>query len=251
MKDIILELNNISVSFDGFKALQNVNLEVEENSIHFLIGPNGAGKTTLLDIICGKTKASEGEVAFGSAGNIIGKKEHHIVALGISRKFQAPSVFVNLTVYENMEIAIKQRRTINNLIFGKLSSKQIESINETLKTVELLEHRNRNAGELSHGQKQWLEIAMLLVQAPKLLLLDEPVAGMGKKETEKTGQLLREISKKCSVLVVEHDMDFVKKYATKVNVLHEGKNLCEGSVDKVQNDPMVMEVYIGRSEKSA
>lgn len=251
MKDIILELNNISVSFDGFKALQNVNLEVEENSIHFLIGPNGAGKTTLLDIICGKTKASEGEVSFGNAGNIIGKKEHNIVSLGISRKFQAPSVFANLTVYENMEIAIKQRRTINNLIFGKLSNKQIQSINETLKTVELLEHRDRNAGELSHGQKQWLEIAMLLVQEPKLLLLDEPVAGMGKKETEKTGQLLRKISKTCSVLVVEHDMDFVKKYATMVTVLHEGKNLCEGSVDKVQNDPMVMEVYIGRSEKSA
>lgn len=251
MKDIILQLNNISVSFDGFKALQNVNLTVHEGDIHFLIGPNGAGKTTLLDIICGKTKPTEGEVIFGNIRNLQHKKEHQIARAGISRKFQAPSVFVNLTVFENMELFIKQDRGIVSNLIKKLDKNKIDIIEETLAMVNLVEYKDRLAGELSHGQKQWLEIAMLLVQEPKLLLLDEPVAGMGKSETEKTGQLLKKISKKCTVLIVEHDMEFMKNFATTVSVLHEGKNLCEGSVDEIQNDPRVLEVYIGRSDKSA
>lgn len=251
MKDVILELNNISVSFDGFKALQQVNLKVQKGDIHFLIGPNGAGKTTLLDIICGKTKPTEGEMRFNSVNNLNKKKEYEIVELGIGRKFQAPSVFMNLTVFENMELSIKQERGIIPTLFKKTSSEKEDKILEILETVNLIEYKDVLAGALSHGQKQWLEIAMLLVQEPKMLLLDEPVAGMGKSETEKTGQLLKKISKQCTVLVVEHDMEFMRRFATKVNVLHEGKNLCEGTVDKVQNDPRVLEVYIGRGDIDA
>lgn len=251
MKNTILQLNNISVSFDGFKALQNVNLKVQEGDIHFLIGPNGAGKTTLLDIICGKTRPSEGEVVFGNIKHLENKKEHQIARVGIGRKFQAPSVFINLTVLENMELFIKQNRGIISSLFKKLDKEKGNKIEDTLSIVNLIEYKDKLAGELSHGQKQWLEIAMLLVQEPKLLLLDEPVAGMGKSETEKTGQLLRQISKQCTVLIVEHDMEFMRNFATTVSVLHEGKNLCEGTVDEVQNDPRVLEVYIGRSDKSA
>jgi len=251
MKETILELKNISVSFDGFKALQEVNLSVKEGDIHFLIGPNGAGKTTLLDIICGKTRPADGEIIFGDVKHLYNRKEHEIVALGIGRKFQAPSVFVNLTVFENMEISIKQERGIIPALFRKISGEKIQKILDTLTTVNLIEYKDMLAGSLSHGQKQWLEIAMLLVQEPKLLLLDEPVAGMGKSETEKTGQLLRKISRQCTVLIVEHDMEFMRRFATTVSVLHEGKNLCAGTVDEVQNDPKVMEVYIGRGEKSA
>lgn len=251
MSKTVLELKNISVTFDGFKALQNVCLSVKEGDIHFLIGPNGAGKTTLLDIICGKTKALEGEIIFGDVKNMQNKKEHEIAALGIGRKFQNPSVFSNLTVFENMELFIKQDRGILYNLLNKIDNEKKEKILETLKTVSLLEHKDTLAGALSHGQKQWLEIAMLLVQDPKLLLLDEPVAGMGKSETEKTGQLLRKISKQCTVLIVEHDMEFMRKFATTVSVLHEGKNLCAGTVDEVQNDSRVLEVYIGRSDKSA
>lgn len=251
MSEEILQLNNISVSFDGFKALQNVNLKVKKGDIHFLIGPNGAGKTTLLDIICGKTKPNDGHIVFGKRKHLNNKKEHQIAKAGISRKFQTPSVFVNLTVMENMELFTNQNRGIVSNLFKKLDSEKIRNIEETLTVVNLIEYKNRPAGELSHGQKQWLEIAMLLVQEPELLLLDEPVAGMGKSETEKTGQLLRKISEKCTVLIVEHDMEFMTKFATTVSVLHEGKNLCSGDVDTVQNDPKVLEVYIGRSEKSA
>lgn len=179
------------------------------------------------------------------------KKEYEVVTLGIGRKFQAPSVFVNLTVFENMELSIKQERGIIPTLFKKMSKEKIDKIIETLAIVNLIEYKDMLAGALSHGQKQWLEIAMLLVQDPKLLLLDEPVAGMGKSETEKTGQLLRKISKQCTVLIVEHDMEFMRRFATTVSVLHEGKNLCAGTVDEVQNDSKVMEVYIGRGDKSA
>ncbi|MBP2032329.1 urea transport system ATP-binding protein [Clostridium algifaecis] len=247
----ILDIEGISVDFQGFKALTDVNISVKYNEIHFLIGPNGAGKTTLLDIICGKTRATSGKILF-KGSDIRKKKEYEINRIGIGRKFQAPSVFVNLTVYENMELAVKQNRGIMSIILSSISYEQKKKIMDILNTINLFSEMDKLAGSLSHGQKQWLEIGMLLVQEPELLLLDEPVAGMGKSETQKTGELLKKISKKCSILIVEHDMEFVRNFADTVSVLHEGKNLCEGSVEKVQSDPRVMEVYIGRgSEKSA
>lgn len=247
----ILEVKDVSAVFDGFKALTNVNINVKYNEVHFLIGPNGAGKTTLLDIICGKTKCSSGKIIYKNSTDVTKEKDYEIVKMGIGRKFQAPSIFSNLSVYENMELALKERRNIIKAIFSKFKGND-KSILDILSTVNLLEHKDKNAGALSHGQKQWLEIAMLLLQKPELLLLDEPVAGMGKSETEKTGKLLKEISKHCSVIVVEHDMEFVKNFADTVSVLHEGKNLCDGSVEEVQNNEKVREVYIGRgSELSA
>lgn len=251
MNENILEVQDVSAVFDGFKALTNVNINVKYNEVHFLIGPNGAGKTTLLDIICGKTKCSSGKITYKNSTDITKEKDYEIVKLGIGRKFQAPSIFSNLSVYENMELALTERRNIIKAIFSKFKRND-KSILDILNTVNLLEHKDKNAGSLSHGQKQWLEIAMLLLQKPELLLLDEPVAGMGKSETEKTGKLLKQISKNCSVLVVEHDMEFVKNFADTVSVLHEGKNLCNGSVEEVQNNERVREVYIGRgSELSA
>ncbi|QNK39111.1 urea ABC transporter ATP-binding protein UrtD [Caproicibacter fermentans] len=245
MSDTILSLENISVTFDGFKAIQNVSTKIRQGELRFFIGPNGAGKTTLLDVICGKVKPVSGSVVF-KGRKILKKKENEIVNIGIGRKFQVPSVFASLTVYENMQLSCAPRKTLLNSLLGRETPCEKEAIGKVLVKTGLADYKNEIAGTLSHGQKQWLEIAMLLVTGHSLLLMDEPVAGMGRAETDKTGELLREVSKTCSIIVVEHDMEFVRNFASSVTVLHEGKVLCEGPMEKVQNDPRVIDVYLGR-----
>lgn len=248
----ILEVQDVTVEFDGFRVLENLNFDVAYGEIHFLIGPNGAGKTTLLDIITGKTRPRRGRVIFDGQINTTTTPEHKIVGLGVSRKFQTPSIFSVLTVYQNLEAAIGFSEASWQL-FRKVRPEQIATIQTVLNRIGLTHKANKPAGSLSHGEKQWLEIGMLLTQKPKLLLLDEPVAGMTKQEREKTGQLLQLINKEqnCSVLVVEHDMHFVRQFASKVTVLHQGKLLREGTVEEVQNDEQVIEVYIGRKREKS
>ena len=212
----------------------------------FFIGPNGAGKTTLLDTICGFTKPTSGKIIYNEKYDVTKYKEYELVNIGIGRKFQVPSVFKSLTVYENMELAIKKNRNILASLFEKVTKQENQKIDEILTLIDLKEQRDMIASDLSHGQKQWLEIGMLLAQDLKLILLDEPVAGMGRRETTKTGELLKKISKHCTIIVVEHDMQFVRDYATKVTVLHEGAILDEGNVLDVQNNPKVISVYLGR-----
>lgn len=251
-KNVVLEIKGIGVTFDGFHALADVNIDVERNKIHFFIGPNGAGKTTLLDIICAKTKPTEGSVLYYPDRDrekkirLTGMKEYKIVTEGIGRKFQVPSVFVNLTVLDNMILSLKGHKGVMDSIFFKLTKEQIELIDTTLKKVGLENRKDIKAGSLAHGEKQWLEIAMQLVQKPNIIMLDEPAAGMGKPETFKTGEILKEIKKDCTIIVVEHDMDFVKQVADKVTVLHEGKVLMEGNIHDVLADEMVQAVYLGR-----
>ncbi len=246
----IIKLDKISVSFDGFKALTDVDIDVKENTIHFFIGPNGAGKTTLLDIICGKTKPTAGKVMYypseGKGIQLTGTKEYKIVGLGIGRKFQVPSVFTNLTVQDNMELSLKNGRRVFESIFAKATNEELERIDEILEMIDLKDKKDILAKNLAHGQKQWLEIGMLLVQKPKVIMLDEPVAGMGKPETYKTGEILKKIKESCTVIVVEHDMEFVKIYSDRVTVMHEGKVLMEGDVDSVLSDETVQKVYLGR-----
>ncbi|OLQ49825.1 urea ABC transporter ATP-binding protein UrtD [Bacillus licheniformis] len=242
----ILTCRDVKVEFDGFWALQGADITVQERDIHFLIGPNGAGKTTLLDIICGKTKPHSGEVLF-QTNELTKAREYQIAKLGIARKFQAPSVFTQLTVFENLELAMKQKKTILSLLTARMTKQQSDRIMVILRLVGLDEKRDITAGGLSHGQKQWLEIGMQLAMEPKLLLLDEPIAGMTGKEREKTGALLEEIAKTCSVLIVEHDMDFVRSFSRKVTVMHEGKVLCEGSMNDITSNEEVAAVYLGRS----
>ena len=248
--DYVLEINNISVCFDGFYALTEVKTKVKRNSIHFFIGPNGAGKTTLLDIICAKTKPTSGTVMYYPKGKdairLTGMKEYKIVQAGVGRKFQVPSVFVNLTVEENMILSLKGHKGIMDSIFRKPSDDDKHQIYKTLEKVGLEDKKDVRAGSLAHGQKQWLEIAMQLVQKPEIIMLDEPAAGMGKPETFRTGEILKEIKKECTIIVIEHDMDFVKQAADIVTVLHEGKLLMEGSIDEVLADKTVQAVYLGR-----
>lgn len=250
----VLEINSISVCFDGFYALTEVKTAVKRNTIHFFIGPNGAGKTTLLDIICAKTKPSSGTVIFYPQNRapvrLTGMKEYKIVTEGVGRKFQVPSVFVNLTVEENMMLSLKGHKGIMDSIFRKPSKEDMENIFATLKKVGLESRAKVRAGSLAHGEKQWLEIAMQLLQKPEIIMLDEPAAGMGKPETFKTGEILKEIKKECTVIVIEHDMDFVKQAADIVTVLHEGKLLMEGSVSDVLADKTVQAVYLGRGGES-
>lgn len=249
-QDTVLKIKNVSVVFDGFQALTDVNVKVKRNSIHFFIGPNGAGKTTLLDIICAKTKPAEGNVSFypadGEKVRLTGMKEYKIVKEGVVRKFQVPSVFVNLTVEENMELSLKGNKGVGQSVFHRTSEEEKALIDETLKKVGLEKRKDILAGSLAHGEKQWLEIAMQFVQKPEIILLDEPAAGMGKPETFKTGELLKEIKKECTIIVVEHDMDFVKQIADCVTVLHEGKVLMEGDIHQVLADETVQAVYLGR-----
>ena len=252
----VLQIKNISVVFDGFQALTDVNVNVKRNTIHFFIGPNGAGKTTLLDIICAKTKPTGGDVRFYSASgeekHLTGMKEYRIVNEGVVRKFQVPSVFVNLTVFENMELSLRGSKGVWQSIFHKTTKEENEWIEETLEKVGLKNRQHVPAGALAHGEKQWLEIAMQFVQKPEIIMLDEPAAGMGKPETFRTGELLQEIKKDCTIIVVEHDMDFVKQVADCVTVLHEGKVLMEGNVHEVLADKTVQAVYLGRGgEKDA
>ena len=244
----VLESKKITVEFSGFKAISNLDFKVTNNKVHFLIGPNGAGKTTLLDVICGKTQVSQGKVVYMEDQNLVKLKDFKIVHIGISRKFQTPSIFQNLTVYENLIIALKQDKGLWATITAKITKNQQKDIEEMLRLTGLIDEKNQQAGALSHGQKQWLEIAMVLLQDPGLVLLDEPIAGMSKVERLKTGEMIRKIAKDRTVLIVEHDMDFVKEYADIVTVMHEGQLLCQGSMEEIQNDPRVREVYLGRKE---
>ena len=245
-KETLLYLNGVSVSFDGFKALNNLSLYVTAGEMRAIIGPNGAGKTTMMDVITGKTRPDTGEVLFRGDVDLTLRDEADIARLGIGRKFQKPTVFEGHTVYHNLELALKAPRGIFDTLFASLKGEQAARIAETLRIIGLTADQDRLAGALSHGQKQWLEIGMLLMQEPDLLLVDEPVAGMTDAETERTAELLRHIAETRSVIVVEHDMEFVRALGVRVTVLHEGSVLSEGSLEKVQNDQKVIEVYLGR-----
>ena len=242
----ILYLDGVTVSFDGFKALNNLSLFVEAGEMRAIIGPNGAGKTTMMDVITGATRPDEGLVFFSGNVDLAKLDEAEIANLGIGRKFQKPTVFEGHTVFHNLELSLKTDRRVWPTLFSRLSGEQSDRIDEVLRTIRLGGIRDAVAGNLSHGQKQWLEIGMLLMQEPELLLVDEPVAGMTDAETEATATLLREIAKTRSVVVVEHDMAFVRALDTRVTVLHEGSVLAEGSLETVQNDERVIEVYLGR-----
>lgn len=244
--DNILTVKEVTVSFDGFKALNELNFSMAKGELRFVIGPNGAGKTTLLDVVTGKTRPRKGSVTFNGGLNVLRTPEHTLVQKGIGRKFQTPTIFGSLTVFENLEAAVGFNDGIRRL-FGGLLPEDQERIDQTLALIGLKERAHVRAGVLAHGEKQWLEIGMLLVQEPRLLLLDEPVAGMTRQERNRTGELLQKIAQRCSVLVVEHDMEFMRNFASTVTVLHMGSLLCQGSVQEVQNDPQVIEVYLGRS----
>ncbi len=240
----LLEVDEIAVSFDGFRALDSLTLSLEAGELRCIVGPNGAGKTTLMDVITGKTRPDSGAVRFDGR-EITRLAEHEIVRLGIGRKFQRPTVFPGHTVFENLELTLHGDKRVLRALFARLSPADREAIERTLSLIGLRDHVDRPAGLLSHGQKQWLEIGMLLMQDPKLLLVDEPVAGMSQGEIEKTSEILASLAGKHTVVVVEHDMDFVRTIAKKVTVLHEGRVLAEGSMSDVQNDPTVVEVYLG------
>ena len=242
--DFTLAIENLTVSFDGFKAVNDLNLYIDKNELHVVIGPNGAGKTTVLDLICGKTKSTSGSIKFLNK-ELTKLSEHEIVRAGVGRKFQTPSIYENLSVFENLEVSYPQGRGILGSLLFKRTPKVMNKIHEIAKEIMLDGALNTQAGLLSHGQKQWLEIGMLLIQDPQLLMLDEPVAGMSVKEREQTAELLNKISQGRSVLVIEHDMEFVARIAHKVTVLHQGKILAAGDMDAVQNDPKVIEVYLG------
>ncbi|SEQ84985.1 urea transport system ATP-binding protein [Solimonas aquatica] len=243
--NIVLYLEDISVSFDGFKALNSLNLYIEAGELRCIIGPNGAGKTTMMDVITGKTRPDEGSAWFGQTIDLLRLTEPEIAKAGIGRKFQKPTVFGSHTVFENLELAMAGDKSVWKILFARLRAEQIARIEEVLETIGLKDHRQVLAGGLSHGQKQWLEIGMLLMQDPELLLVDEPVAGMTPQETEHTAELLVGLAGKRSVVVVEHDMEFVRSIARTVTVLHQGSVLAEGSMQEVQNDPKVVEVYLG------
>ena len=244
-----LWVDNVSVTFDGFKALTNLTLTLDRGELRCIIGPNGAGKTTLMDCITGKTRPTAGNVYLVGENreqtSLVELAEYEVAELGIGRKFQRPTVFHGHSVFENLELALATKRGVFASLFASLSKSQREKIDEILEKVGLSGRRNERAGRLSHGEKQWLEIGMLLAQDPSILLVDEPIAGMTHQETERTAELLRSLAGKHTVVVVEHDMDFIRSIARTVTVLHQGKLLCEGSMDFVQNDPKVIEVYLG------
>jgi len=241
---LVLEIEGLTVSFDGFKAVDSLNFYLESDALHCVIGPNGAGKTTLLDMICGKTKPTAGKIYFKNT-DITELMEYQITRLGIGRKFQTPSVYDQLTVLENLEISHPSPRGVLGSVFFSRSEVITRKIHEIAEKIFLIDHLDDVAGILSHGQKQWLEIGMLLMQDPELILLDEPVAGMSAREREKTAHLLNSISVGRSIIVIEHDMAFVKMVARKVTVLHQGKLLAEGTLEKVQEDEQVKQVYLG------
>ena len=242
----ILYLEDVNVSFDGFKAINNLSLDIAPGELRCIIGPNGAGKTTMMDIITGKTRPDSGTVFFGSTIDLLRYKEPEIAQLGIGRKFQKPTVFEQLTVFENLELALKTDKGVKASMLFKLDSAQSDRLAEILHTIHLAEHVGRQSGTLSHGQKQWLEIGMLLMQDPKLLLLDEPVAGMTDEETARTAELFLTLKGKHSLMVVEHDMSFIRTISEIVTVLCDGSVLAQGTLDEVQADERVIEVYLGR-----
>ena len=242
----ILYLEDVSVSFDGFKAINQLSLDIAPGELRCIIGPNGAGKTTMMDIITGKTRPDQGQVFFGSTIDLLRYREAEIAQMGIGRKFQKPTVFEHLSVFENLELALKTNKAVRASMFFKLDSAQSDRLLEVLHTIHLADSVNSLAGTLSHGQKQWLEIGMLLMQDPKLLLLDEPVAGMTDEETERTAELFLSLKGKHSLLVVEHDMSFINAISDIVTVLCDGSVLAQGTLAQVQADERVIEVYLGR-----
>jgi urea transport system ATP-binding protein len=242
--DFLLALEDVTVSFDGFKAVNALNLYIDRNELRVIIGPNGAGKTTVLDLICGRTKVTGGSIKFRDQ-EITGLTEQEIVRRGIGRKFQTPSIYEDLTVFENLEISVPRGRDVLGALFWKRTPDVVERVRDIARTIFLEEQIDRLAETLSHGQKQWLEIGMLLIQEPELMMLDEPVAGMSISERARTAELLELVSKGRSVIVIEHDMKFVESIADRVTVLHQGKVLAEGSMDVIQNNPQVKEVYLG------
>ena len=244
--NVILYLEDISVSFDGFKALNKLSLAVDAGELRCIIGPNGAGKTTMMDVITGKTRPDKGKAFFGQTLDLTRMTEPAIAHAGIGRKFQKPTVFEQLSAFENLELAMKADKRVRRALFASLDDAQRDRIATVLRRIRLSDHADRPAGLLSHGQKQWLEIGMLLMQEPRLLLLDEPVAGMTDEETERTAELFVSLAGSHSLVVVEHDMSFVEALGGKVTVLHEGSVLAEGSLAHVQEDPRVIEVYLGR-----
>ena len=246
MLNDILYVESVTVDFDGFKALQHVNLIVRTGELRFLIGPNGAGKTTLLDVICGKVKPVSGRVQFANRIDLLAHDEHAIARLGISRKFQAPSVFDSLTVDQNIDLAAEVPRGFLAATFGEAGRAARRRSAEVLELVGLKDRRRTVAGALAHGEKQWLELGMAIVRDPELLLVDEPVAGMTAAERERTGTILEAIAAQRSVVVVEHDMQFVSRFSSLVTVLHAGQVICEGDFATVKRDPTVIDVYLGR-----
>jgi urea transport system ATP-binding protein len=242
--DFVLAVEDLTVSFDGFKAVDSLTMYIDKNELRVLVGPNGAGKTTVLDLICGKTKSTAGSIKFNNT-ELTKLSEHEIVRSGVGRKFQNPSIYENLTVYQNLEVSYPKGRGV----FGSLTFKRTQEVEDRVSKVAadimLTEFLEMESALLSHGQKQWLEIGMLLMQEPELLMLDEPVAGMSAKERDQTADLLNRICQNRSVIVIEHDMEFVKKIAHKVTVLHQGKILAEGPMEQVQADEKVIEVYLG------
>ncbi len=247
----ILYMEDVTVSFDGFKAINNLNLTIDDGELRCIIGPNGAGKTTMMDIITGKTRPTSGSVWFGSRHNLLHMNEPDIASLGIGRKFQKPTVFEALSVFENLELAMAADKRIFPTLTARMTGEIKDRIDEVLETIGLTALRHQPAGILSHGQKQWLEIGMLLMQRPRLLLVDEPVAGMTEQEMERTAELLTGLAGKQSVVVVEHDMGFVRSIARQVTVLHQGSVLAEGTMDQVSSDPKVIEVYLGADDEEA
>jgi urea transport system ATP-binding protein len=246
----LMDIQGLSVSFDGFKAVDDLSLTLGRNELRVIIGPNGAGKTTLLDMVCGKTRPSAGSIRFKGL-ELVGLPEYRIVRAGIGRKFQTPSVYEELTVAGNLEVSISDARGLWDLIAFRRTPEIRSRIRQVAAEVLLLDSLDRRAGQLSHGQKQWLEIGMLLLQESELLLLDEPVAGMSPRERELTAALLKRISVDKALIVIEHDMEFVRAIATTVTVLHQGRVLAEGSADEVQADPRVIEVYLGEGDSHA
>ena len=250
--DYVLAIENLTVSFDGFKAVDDLTLYIDQGELRVIIGPNGAGKTTVLDLISGKTSATSGSIRYNPYAQKKGRnieltemREHEIVRAGIGRKFQTPSIYESLTVFENLEISYPRGRTVLGSLTFQRSEEVMDRIHEVAEAIFLIEMLDFQAELLSHGQKQWLEIGMLLVQSPDLIMLDEPVAGMSAKERDATAELLREVSEEHSVLIIEHDMDFVAKIADQVTVLHLGQIIMEGTMEEIQNDSVVQEVYLG------
>ena len=242
--DFVLAVEDLTVSFDGFKAIDGLNLYVDKGELRVIIGPNGAGKTTLLDLICGKTRARQGSIKFKNQ-DMTHLAEHRIVRSGIGRKFQTPSIYENLTVFKNLEVSFPRGRGVFGALKFKCTPEVQARIEEVATEIGLSDQLQMEAGLLSHGQKQWLEIGMLLMQDPELLMLDEPIAGMSVRERELTADLLHRICRNRSMIVIEHDMEFVKKIAHKVTVMHQGKILAEGTMEKIQSDPQVIDVYLG------
>lgn len=244
----ILETRNLTVSFDGFKALNKLNFSMDAGELRVVIGPNGAGKTTFLDVITGKVKPTEGRVLF-KGKSLHSLSEHQIARRGIGRKFQTPRIYLNLTPRENLELSTNSNKNVLSTLFGRSSAAERKNITELLETIGLIDKADRQASSLSHGEKQRLEIGMLVAQSPDVLLVDEPVAGLTDEETHNIGELLLALAQNHSILVIEHDMEFVRQIARKVTVLHEGSVLCEGTIEEVQNDKRVIEVYLGQTKK--